>query len=299
MPTTKYIWDIQSDNVLAETDENDVTTAVYNNEPDQFGSLISQRRGSITSTYHFDALGSTRELTDSTETVTDTYVYTAFGESVATSGTTINPFRYIGSLGYHFDSEIGDYYVRIRNYSPVIAHWSSRDFAGFLDGPNQYLYVHNNPATYNDPSGLQKKTKEDYLKFCKAWVANEKKNLDWLDDLPDCPCTLDCKVCLKQWTKPVKVTTHPSADVCIRSKPKPTPTNPCPPGQQCCYLVGLLITEPPDAGTPDKSSPVNCRLRHYIDDVNYWSICRLAGRLDLYLEARPPNKGGCEPFASG
>ena len=70
MPTTKYIWDPVSDNVLMESDENDVTTAVYTHEPGEFGSLISQRRGSTASYYHYDAQGSTRALTDSTETVT-------------------------------------------------------------------------------------------------------------------------------------------------------------------------------------------------------------------------------------
>ncbi len=39
MPVTNYIWDPVSDTVLAETDETDTTTAVYTNEPDEFGSL--------------------------------------------------------------------------------------------------------------------------------------------------------------------------------------------------------------------------------------------------------------------
>ena len=107
MPTTKYVWDVESDNVLMETDENDVTTAVYTNEPAEYGNLISQRRGNTTSYYHHDALGTTRALTDTTETVTDTYVYTAFGETVATTGTTTNPFRYVGEEGYYSDVPTG------------------------------------------------------------------------------------------------------------------------------------------------------------------------------------------------
>jgi RHS repeat-associated protein len=156
MPTTKYIWDVESDNVLMETDENDVTTVVYTSEPHEFGSLISQRRVSTTSYYHYDALGSTRVLTDSTETVTDTYIYTAFGETVTTTGATTNPFRYVGEAGYYFDPATDDYYVRARRFTPAIARWSTVDPQGFNDGLNLYVYVHNQPLIGVDPSGLRK-----------------------------------------------------------------------------------------------------------------------------------------------
>ena len=58
MPITKYLWD--GDNILAETDGSDTVTTVYTNEPQQYGNLISQRSGTTTSYFHFDALGSTR-----------------------------------------------------------------------------------------------------------------------------------------------------------------------------------------------------------------------------------------------
>ena len=157
MPLTKFIWDVESDNVLTETDENDVTTAVYTSEPDEFGSLISQRRGNVTSTYQYDALGSTRELTDSTETVTDSYTYTAFGESVATSGTTMNPFQYVGELGYYFDTETDDYYIRARVYSPTVARWTSVDPMENVVFEGLYVYAMNRPVNVVDPSGLQAK----------------------------------------------------------------------------------------------------------------------------------------------
>ena len=44
MPVTKYIWDPVGDNVLMETDESDVTQAVYTNEPEEFGEVVSQNR---------------------------------------------------------------------------------------------------------------------------------------------------------------------------------------------------------------------------------------------------------------
>ena len=49
-----------------ETDGTGNTTAVYTNEPGQFGGLISERQGNQSQYYHYDGLGSTRQLTDGT-----------------------------------------------------------------------------------------------------------------------------------------------------------------------------------------------------------------------------------------
>lgn len=39
-------------------------------------------------------------------------------------------------------------------YLPPTGRWLSEDPAGYVDGPNQYLYVRNNPINRVDPSGL-------------------------------------------------------------------------------------------------------------------------------------------------
>ena len=96
MAVTNYVWDTVFDSYLTEQDEAGNTQAVYTNEPVPFGRLISQRRGGATSYYHYDAQGSTRQLTDEDQNVTDSATYTAFGEKVASSGTTQNPFGYKG-----------------------------------------------------------------------------------------------------------------------------------------------------------------------------------------------------------
>ncbi len=72
MTVTNYIWDELSDNVRMEVDDTGTVTAEYMNEPGQFGQLISQRRNSTNSFHHFDAQGSTRQLTNDAQTVTDT-----------------------------------------------------------------------------------------------------------------------------------------------------------------------------------------------------------------------------------
>lgn len=78
---TYQLWDFE--NYLAETNDQNEIQAVYTNEPQQYGNLISQYRidGAVwtPSYYQYDSLGSTRALTDDAEEATDTYVYDAWG----------------------------------------------------------------------------------------------------------------------------------------------------------------------------------------------------------------------------
>jgi|GEM_PF-4277883 len=136
MAVTNYIWDELSDNVLIETDENNVPTAEYTHWPEQFGELISQKRSGVTSYYHYDGAHSTRLLTDDSGAITDTYIFSAYGELVARTGTTTNPFGYKGAVGYYTNAATNDIYVRARSYQPVTGRWLSMDPLGFVDGPN-------------------------------------------------------------------------------------------------------------------------------------------------------------------
>ena len=151
---TKFVWDEESDNVLLETDDFDATQVVYTNEPGQFGSLISGRRSMTTHWYHFDALGSTSQLTDSSATITDTYLYDAWGNVISSTGSTINPFQWVGALGYYTDPETGQFSVRARVYQPKRGRWQAKDPMQFVDSHNRYLYAHNSPLLFVDPSGL-------------------------------------------------------------------------------------------------------------------------------------------------
>ena len=96
--TANYLWD--GAQVLAETDGSNATVARYTLAPFGFGDLVAQRRSAASHWYHFDALGSTRALTDSGAAVTDTALYQAFGTQVAASGSTVNPHSWVGKLGY-------------------------------------------------------------------------------------------------------------------------------------------------------------------------------------------------------
>jgi RHS repeat-associated protein len=107
--------------------------------------------------YHFDGVGSTQLLTDSSADVTDSYCNTAFGEPVDTGAEnpTVNPFLFVGQLGYYLDPDTADYYVRARNYSPDLVRWLSQDPIGLAGGDaNLYGYVGNSPTNAIDPAGL-------------------------------------------------------------------------------------------------------------------------------------------------
>ncbi len=72
--------------------------------------LISKRN--LTGTpasfwYQYGPQGETRALTNSAGTVTDTYRYTAYGELLGSTGSTVNPFRYGGKFGYYTDVTSG------------------------------------------------------------------------------------------------------------------------------------------------------------------------------------------------
>ncbi|MFQ5734855.1 MAG: RHS repeat domain-containing protein [Planctomycetaceae bacterium] len=159
MAKTEFIWDVVTGNVMMEQDGAGNTQAVYTQEPYQYGRLISQRRGNQTSYYHFDGNGNTRALTDAGENVTDTYIDTAFGDEVATTGTTPNRYRYGGQHGYQHNEKTADYYVRERPYEPTRGRWGSKDPLRFVDGMNPYVFAVNEPVVSVDASGqLSQKT---------------------------------------------------------------------------------------------------------------------------------------------
>jgi RHS repeat-associated protein len=87
--------------------------------------------------------------------VTDTYVYDAYGNTLSTSGTTVNNYLYTGE---QFDKNLGEYYLRARYYNPSQGRFTGRDpFDGMLTEPlslNKYGYVHGNPVNNTDPTGM-------------------------------------------------------------------------------------------------------------------------------------------------
>jgi RHS repeat-associated protein len=135
---------------LFESDNDKTMTVAYTVGPS--GNLISQRRSGSTYYHLYDRLGSTRKLLDSSQATTDSYSYYAFGEVRSSSGSTTNPFKFVGRLGYYDDPSTDFQYLRARYYAPVYGRFWSVDRAG--EPQPGYVYAENQAVVARDPGGL-------------------------------------------------------------------------------------------------------------------------------------------------
>jgi RHS repeat-associated protein len=149
---TNYVVDKNRDyaQVMEEKDGSGSTIVEYVYGDD----LISQERGGSDSYYLYDGQGSTRQLTNSTQTITDTYTFDAFGNELHKTGTTMNNYLYTSD---QYDPNAGFYYLRARYENPKIGRFVTVDpFVGNVFQPislHKYLYVGNNPVMNIDPAG--------------------------------------------------------------------------------------------------------------------------------------------------
>jgi len=88
---------------------------------------LSERRSTTSAFYHGDALGSTRSITNSSQTVTDTKRYDAFGMTVASTGSNPTPFGFVGGSQYQTDADSGLQLLGHRYYDSSIGRFISRD----------------------------------------------------------------------------------------------------------------------------------------------------------------------------
>lgn len=168
------LYDYDADNIRVQSTDNGQEThylvdrnrlyAQVLEERDGLGSLIvsyeygadlvSQTRAGNTHFYLYDAHGSTKQLVNDVETVTDTYEYDAFGRELHNSGSTQNSYLYTGE---QFDEAAGMYHLRARYYDQHRGRFPSTDpYSGELALPmslHRYLYTYGDPVNNIDPSG--------------------------------------------------------------------------------------------------------------------------------------------------
>jgi RHS repeat-associated protein len=117
--------------------------------------LISQLRGGVLSVYLIDGQHNTRELTNAAATVTDKYIYDAFGRTLFRIGSTLNLYLFAGQ---QTDATTGLDYMRARYYDPSLGRFISADplrqaAIGQAGNFQFYSYTDNNPVNQTDPSG--------------------------------------------------------------------------------------------------------------------------------------------------
>jgi RHS repeat-associated protein len=115
--------------------------------------LISQTTASGSSYYDFDNSSNTAGLSNSAGSYVNQYSYLPFGGSLASSGSTPNPFQYVGRFGVQTDGT-GVNFMRARSYSPATGRFTALDPTRLAGGDsNFYRYAFNQPALFSDPAG--------------------------------------------------------------------------------------------------------------------------------------------------
>jgi len=135
---------------LAETDVSGNITAYYVHGLGLISKVTPTNQSYY---YHYDGIGSTIGMSDSTGSIVNKYAYDSFGKVLSEQEGIPNPFKYVGQFGV-MDEENGLLYMRARYYDPEAGRFISKDPIGFTGGLNLYSYVRNEPIGTIDPSGL-------------------------------------------------------------------------------------------------------------------------------------------------
>lgn len=145
--------------------------------------------GAVSLFYHSDLIGSVRMLTNSSESVVERYGYDEFGYPSVQNNAIEEFFLFTGRI---WDETTGLYHYRSRWLDSTLGRFTSLDPAGFIDGPNRYIYVRNNPLNNIDPSGnllcAVKKLAEAWYKLTTRRWTNDKYAHCWAA----CAIVRDC-----------------------------------------------------------------------------------------------------------
>jgi RHS repeat-associated protein len=99
----------------------------------------------------YDCNGNLTTLVSKGGKVVESIRYSAFGEREDSKKEKISPY---GFADKRFHSEMDLVSIGRRFYHPSTGRWITPDPIGFTDSANLYMYTHNNPYYFKDPSGL-------------------------------------------------------------------------------------------------------------------------------------------------
>jgi RHS repeat-associated protein len=147
-------------NVLMEQNVGGTTTA-YN----IYGTGLIARLDSAGKMYYYisDIYHNVVALVDDSANITDTYLYNNKGKIVKHTGTSTQPYTWLGEYGVQREND-SIYYVRARYYDATRGRFFNRDpYHNDLTNPqtiNRYVYAMNNAINRFDWNGLYGKRDE-------------------------------------------------------------------------------------------------------------------------------------------
>jgi RHS repeat-associated protein len=149
--------------------------------------LIDATQGNAVSYFHFDQIGSTLALTGANGDVSDAYAYTPYGVLLSHSGSSTQPFTYIGESGVRSEAAASLYDMRARYYDPVSARFLSPD--PMWPRPTQpaslnpYQYSLRNPTLYSDPLGLCETGNSATVRGVKMALSGARAGVNYFGNL--------------------------------------------------------------------------------------------------------------------
>jgi len=153
-----YNFALRSDPIVAEFDESSGQfTRLYVWSPGGLLLYTVELPALVVRYPHFDRVGSTLALSDSSGAVTDAYAYDPYGRLVARTGTNQQPFLFVGRSGVRFEPAGNLSHMRARYYDPATTRFLSPEpIWPDLGNPqklNPYQYALQSPLEFIDPEG--------------------------------------------------------------------------------------------------------------------------------------------------
>jgi len=148
--TVRYLLDGME--VLEEIGTGGALSVAWLNHPQAIDESLAFETGGATYYPLLDALNSVMAITDASGQVVREYRYDVYGARVSSTGSGPDVDR--GFTGrYHDANGLIEHRDRLRN--PTTGGWLQADRAGFVDGPDLYLYAQAAPVALVDPRGFR------------------------------------------------------------------------------------------------------------------------------------------------